>query len=48
MYQAWQQGNEDYASNWLEFVKLAAKWDNTSVESMTATLLKYSWFKTNL
>ena len=46
MYQAWQQGHENYVSRWRDFVEYAAKWEKTSVEEMEEILLKCSWFKT--
>ena len=44
MYQAWQQGNPDYAQNWYRFVQLATKWLGASEDEVVQTLGKCSWF----
>jgi hypothetical protein len=45
MYQAWQQGHDDYARNWQRFVNLAAGWLGETPDNMLRTLEKYKWFK---
>ena len=45
MYQAWQQGNENYVLDWVEFVEWAAHQNNTTADAVMRELQKYSWFK---
>jgi hypothetical protein len=45
MYHAWQQGNEEYTKQWMNFVEWAANWNKTNNEEMINQLLKYRWFK---
>lgn len=45
MYQAWQQGQDDYARNWQRFVILAAGWCAVSSDDVLRELEKYNWFK---
>jgi hypothetical protein len=45
MYQQWIQENEAYAKRWLEFVRMAAHFNNLSLEEMQKKLEYYSWFK---
>lgn len=47
MYQAWQQGNENYVRDWADFVEYAAKWNKTSGDEIMRQLQKYYWFKWN-
>jgi hypothetical protein len=45
MYQAWQQGNDQYVHDWAYFVQYAARWNKVSYEEMLQTLQQYRWFK---
>jgi len=45
MYQAWQQGNENYIRDWANFVECAAKWNQTTSDNIMRELQKYYWFK---
>jgi hypothetical protein len=45
MYQAWQQGNDNYVRDWANFVEWAAKWNNTTGDVIMRELQKYYWFK---
>ena len=45
MYQAWQQGNDNYIRDWYNFVEHAARWNNTSGDVIMKELQKYYWFK---
>lgn len=45
MYQAWQQGNEDYMYRYMDFAKFAAGHNNMTVDAMLWELQKYHWFK---
>lgn len=45
MYQAWQQGNENYIRDWYNFVEWSARWNNTSAEKMLTALQDCKWFK---
>jgi len=45
MYQAWQQGNEDYMYRYMDFAKFAAGHNNMTVDAMILELQKYHWFK---
>lgn len=45
MYQAWQQGNEHYIRDWVNFVESAARWNNTTGDVIMRELQKYDWFK---
>lgn len=45
MYQAWQQGNDNYIRDWSYFVEHAAKWCNTTGDVIIRELQKYYWFK---
>jgi hypothetical protein len=44
MYQAWQQGNENSALNYKEFVSYAAKDRNIQYDSMLEFLKTCNWF----
>ena len=46
MYQAWQQGNDNYVRDWQRFINLAAVWNNISPDNLLCELKKYNWFKT--
>jgi len=45
MYQAWIQGNEDYARDWYRFVEWAAIINNATTDNILEELKNYSWFK---
>ena len=45
MYQAWQQGNENYVRDWSKFVEWAAEWNRTTTENVMKELTKHYWFK---
>lgn len=45
MYQAWQQGNDNYVRDWHNFVEWAAKWNNTTNEKILQDIEKCRWFK---
>jgi len=45
MYQAWMQGQEDYARDWYNFVEFAARQCNTTGDLVMRELQKYYWFK---
>jgi hypothetical protein len=45
MYQAWMQGNEQYARDWYSFVEFAARQCNTTGDVVMKELQKYYWFK---
>ena len=45
MYQAWQQGNQNYIRDWASFVEQAAKWNNTTGDVIMRELQKYHWFE---
>jgi len=45
MYQAWIQGNEDYARDWYRFVEWAAMINITTTDNILEELKNYSWFK---
>lgn len=44
MYQAWQQGNDNCALNYKDFVSYAAKDRNTQYDNMLEFLKTCSWF----
>ncbi len=44
MYQAWQQGNENYVRDWSFFVDYAAKRLNTTGDKVMAVLQRCYWF----
>jgi hypothetical protein len=44
MYQAWCQGNEHYARDWVDFVEWCAKWNRTTGDAVMRELQKYYWF----
>lgn len=44
-YQQWCDGNEEYRRRWYDFVELAAKDNNTTVESMMNELKQQRWFE---
>ena len=48
MYQQLQQGKEDIADEWVEFVELASKELGTTEDNIIRSLQKYSWFTWNL
>lgn len=45
MYQAWQQGNENYVCDWYAFVEYAANWNRETAEKTLEQLSKCRWFK---
>lgn len=45
MYQQWQQGNSDYLYRYMDFAEMAARYNNTSAQSILIELQKYTWFK---
>jgi hypothetical protein len=45
MYQQWIQGNEFYASRWLDFAQLAANHNRTTTEEILKILDTCLWFK---
>lgn len=45
MYQAWQQGNENYIRDWYAFVEFAARQYSTTGDVVMRELQKYYWFK---
>ena len=47
MYQAWQQGNENYVRDWAEFVEYAARWNQTTGDVIMRQLQRCYWFKWN-
>lgn len=47
MYQAWQQGNIDYITNWSKFVEFAAKQTNLRTNEVMCVLQKTHWFMWN-
>jgi hypothetical protein len=44
MYQAWAQGNEHYATDWVSFLEWSAEWNKTTQDEMMRQLQKYYWF----
>jgi hypothetical protein len=44
MYQAWQQGNDNYVRDWVEFVEFAARQNNTTTDAIIRELQKHYWF----
>jgi hypothetical protein len=44
MYQAWQQGNENYVRDWYAFVEWAARLNRQSTEQVLAQLNTCRWF----
>ncbi len=45
MYQAWQQGNDNYVYDWARFVEWAAQWNNTTGDAIMRELQTCYWFK---
>jgi len=45
MYQAWMQGQDDYARDWYSFVEFAARQCGTTGDIVMRELQKYYWFK---
>ena len=45
MYQAWQQGNDDYIRDWARFVEWAASWNGSNSERILVSLEKCKWFR---
>ena len=45
MYQQWMQGNDYYASQWLDFAQLAANYNRTNIEEVLEVLNTCQWFK---
>lgn len=45
MYQAWQQGNDDYIKRYMDFAEFAAGHNNMTTDAMLGQLQTYSWFK---
>ena len=44
IYQQWCDGQSDSTARWLDFVRLAASHNSTTVEKMAEELKKYRWF----
>ena len=44
IYQAWQQGNEDYKKNWSYFVEYAARELNIPGDQVMQILMRCDWF----
>jgi len=44
MYQAWQQGNEDYIDHWVDFVEFVQAQTHRQQDAIIRELQKYSWF----
>jgi len=44
MYQAWQQGNEDYIEQWVDFVEFVQTQTHLQQDAIIRELQKYSWF----
>jgi hypothetical protein len=47
MYQQWQQGKENIADEWVEFVELVSKELGTTEDTVIRSLQKYAWFTWN-
>jgi hypothetical protein len=45
MYQAWQQGMDDYVLRWRDFVKFSAMHNNISADEMESFLKQTKWFR---
>jgi hypothetical protein len=45
IYQAWQQGNENYVIEYKEFVIYSSKQMNMSFDEMLDLLKRYKWFQ---
>jgi len=45
MYQAWQQGNEYYVEQWVDFVEFVATQTHRQQDTIIRELQKYSWFQ---
>jgi len=45
MYQQWQQGNENYVTDWVEFVELVAKELHAPEHEIIRQLQKCPWFQ---
>jgi len=45
MYQAWQQGIDDYVLQWRDFVKFSAMHSNRPIEEMEPFLKQTKWFR---
>jgi hypothetical protein len=45
MYQAWQQGNNDYVRDWARFVEMAATQTNTRADVIMRELQAAEWFR---
>lgn len=45
MYQAWIQGQQDYANKWFDFVEYAAKWHKTTGDEVMRVLQTTYWFQ---
>jgi hypothetical protein len=45
MYQAWQQGIDDYVLQWRDFVQYAAMHSNRPIEEMEPFLKQTKWFR---
>jgi len=44
MYQQWQQGKDDLASEWVYFVELVSRELGANEDEVIRQLQKYSWF----
>ena len=45
MYQAWQQGIDDYVHRYIEFLEMAARYYNTSAADVMKILQTTWWFE---
>jgi len=45
MYQQWQQGNENYVDDWVEFVELVSKESKMNQDDIIRELQKCHWFQ---
>lgn len=45
IYQAWQQGQEDYIRDWSRFVEWAASVNNTTGDAVMKILQTTYWFE---
>jgi len=45
MYQAWQQGQDNYIYDWYRFVEWAATWNKSTPDAVMQVLQRYRWFE---
>jgi len=45
MYQAWQQGQDNYIYDWYRFVEWAATWNKSNPDAVMQVLQRYRWFE---